>query len=152
MSVQEHKQYQRTQTETASPGELVVMMYKGAIKFLGAARQGLNSRDLEVTNRNLLRAQEIILELMISVDINVGPVARNLFDLYEFMHRHLVQANVRKDAKMVAEVEQLLRELVPAWEQAVQTDRKVTPLRSATASAASTAFGAASAPVRFATA
>jgi flagellar protein FliS len=120
--------YQRTQTETASPGELVVMMYKGAIRFLGAARLCLEQRDLEGTNRQVLRAQEIILELMISVDVNVGPVGRNLFDLYEFMHGHLVKANVRKNGQMIGEVEQMLRELVPAWEQAIQASRKVTPL------------------------
>jgi flagellar protein FliS len=131
MSFQAYQQYQRTQTQTASPGELVLMMYKGAVKFLGAARQSLEMRDLEVTNRQVLRAQEIILELMISVDVNVGPVGRNLFDLYEFMHRHLVQANIRKDGQMIEEVEQLLRELIPAWEQAVQADRKITPLPTA---------------------
>ncbi|HEY3109798.1 MAG TPA: flagellar export chaperone FliS, partial [Chloroflexota bacterium] len=86
------------------------------------------------------------LELMISVDVNVGPVARNLFDLYEFMHRHLVQANIRKDGQMMAEVEQLLRELVPAWEQAVQAGRKVTPLPTAVRPAAPAA------QLRFATA
>ncbi|HEY3108778.1 MAG TPA: flagellar export chaperone FliS [Chloroflexota bacterium] len=146
MSVQAYQQYQRTQTETASPGELVVMMYKGAIKFLGSARQNLELRDLEATNRHVLRAQEIILELMISVDVNVGPVARNLFDLYEFMHRHLVQANIRKDGQMMAEVEQLLRELVPAWEQAVQAGRKVTPLPT------TATYAAPAGQLRFATA
>jgi flagellar protein FliS len=146
MSAQAYQQYQRTQTETASPGELVVMMYKGAIKFLGSARQNLELRDFEATNRHVLRAQEIILELMISVDVNVGPVGRNLFDLYEFMHHHLVQANVRKDGQMMAEVEQLLRELVPAWEQAVQAGRKVTPLPTAAA------YAAPAAQLRFATA
>jgi flagellar secretion chaperone FliS len=143
MSVQA---YQRTQTETASPGELVIMMYKGAIKFLGSARQNLELGDLEATNRQLLRAQEIILELMVSVDVNVGPVAKNLFDLYEFMHRHLVQANIRKDGRMIEEVEQLLRELAPAWEQAVQASRKVTTLPTAVA------FGAPAAQLRYATA
>jgi len=146
MSVQAYKQYQRTQAETASPGELVLMMYNGAIKFLGSARQSLDMHDLEATNRQLLRAQEIILELMISIDVNVGPVARNLFDLNEFMHRHLVQANIRKDARMVEEVEQLLRELVPAWEQAVQAGRKVTPLPTAAT------YGAPAPQLHFATA
>ena len=134
MMPQGYQQYQRTQTQTASPGELIVMMYGGAIKFLTVARQKIASADTEGAHRSLVRAQEIILELMISVDVNVGPVARNLFDLYEFMHRHLVQANIRKDGKMIGEVEQLLRELVPAWEQAIQTGRKVTPLSAATAS------------------
>jgi flagellar protein FliS len=143
MSVQA---YQRTQTQTASPGELVLMMYNGAIRFLGSARQSLEMRDLEATNRQLLRAQEIILELMVSVDVNVGPVARNLFDLYEFMHRHLVKANIDKDGAMVTEVEQMLRELVPAWEQAVRASRKVTAMPTANT------YGEAAPQLRYATA
>lgn len=124
MSLQAHRQYERMRTETASPGELVVMMYHGAIRFLSIARTRLESGDLESGHRSILRAQEIILELMISVDVGAGPVARNLFDLYEFMHRHLVQANVKKDAAMIGEVIGLLRELVPAWEQALAGERR----------------------------
>lgn len=134
--IQPYQQYQRTQAQTASPGELIVMMYKGAIRFLAAARQSMESRDLEAANRSLLRAQEIVLELMISVDVAAGPVGRNLFDLYEFMHRHLVQANVRKEPAMIGEVEGLMRELLGAWEQAIVTGQKVSPIRAVTRDAA----------------
>ncbi|HEV8637871.1 MAG TPA: flagellar export chaperone FliS [Chloroflexota bacterium] len=123
MIPQGYKQYQRTQTETASPGELIVLLYGGAIKFLTLARQRLDGGDLEAAHRNLLRAQEIILELMISVDVSAGPVARNLFDLYEFMHRHLVEANVKKDGQMIDDVVRLLRELLPSWEQAIAASK-----------------------------
>ena len=129
MSFQAYQQYQRTQTQTASPGELVVMLYSGAIKFLSVARQRMDGRDIDGANRNLLRAQDIILELMVSVDVGVGDVGRNLLDLYEFMHRHLIQANIRKDVKMVDDVLGMLRELLPAWQQAIATDAKVTALR-----------------------
>src|SRR5687768_13752507 len=122
MMPQGYQQYQRTQTQTASPGELIVMMYGGAIKFLTVAQQKIESGDTESSHRSLLRAQEIILELMVSVDTAVGPVAKNLFDLYEFMHRHLVQANVKKDPAMVGEVVSLLRELLQAWEQAIAAE------------------------------
>jgi flagellar protein FliS len=121
---QAYKQYQRTQAETASPGELILMMYNGAIKFLTAARARIESEDFEGANKNLLRAQEIVLELMISVDVGAGSVAQNLFDLYEFIHRHLVEANCRKDPKMVEEAVALLRDLLPAWEQAVIANGK----------------------------
>ena len=147
MSVQAYQQYQRTQTETGVAGRAGGHDVQGRdqVPRVGAP-EDLELRDLEAPNRQLLRAQEIILELMISVDVNVGPVARNLFDLYEFMHRHLVQANIRKDAQMVGEVEQLLRDLVPAWEQAIRTSRKVTPLPTASA------YGAPPAQLRYATA
>lgn len=124
MAIQAYTNYQRTRTQTASPGELIVMMYGGAIRFLTMARQKIETGDIESGHRHLVRAQEIILELMVSVDVGVGPVAQNLFDLYEFMHRHLVRANVGKDAKMIDEVATLLRELLPAWEQAIAADTR----------------------------
>ena len=127
MMPQGYQQYQRTQTQTASPGELIVMMYGGAIKFLTVARQKIEAGDVEGSHRSLVRAQEIVLELMISVDVGVGPVAQNLFDLYEFMHRHLVEANVKKDAAMVGDVLDLLRELLQAWEQAIAADKQRPP-------------------------
>ena len=112
-------QYKQTQAATASPGELVVMLYNGAIRFLSGARQCVDAKDVEGANRNLVRAQEIVLELMISVDVSAGPVARNLFDIYEFIHGHLVKANIRKDGAMIDEAAGLMRELLGAWEQAV---------------------------------
>src|SRR5438067_11204283 len=99
-----YQQYQRMQAQTASPGELIVMMYNGALRFLTAAKMKIEANDVAGANESLLRAQEIVLELMISVDVGAGSVARNLFDLYEFMHRHLVQANCKKDPAMVGEV------------------------------------------------
>jgi flagellar protein FliS len=132
MMPQGYQQYQRTQTQTASPGELIVLMYGGAIKFLTVSQQKIEAGDTEGAHRSLVRAQEIVLELMVSVDVSVGPVARNLFDLYEFMHRHLVEANVKKDAAMVGEVTTLLRELLQAWEQAIMSEkfRATGPMRA----------------------
>lgn len=133
MTSNPYAQYQRTQTETASPGEMIVMLYNGALRFLTVAKKKLDVQDLEGASASLLRAQDILLELMVSVDTSVGEVARNLFDLYQFMHRHLVQANVKKDASLIDDVEGLLRELVAAWEQAIRADKKVTPIRGAAA-------------------
>jgi flagellar biosynthetic protein FliS len=79
-------------------------------------------RSSSCPSRGRRSSPEIILELMISVDTSVGPVAQNLFDLYEFMHKHLVEANVKKDAAMVGDVIALLRELLQAWEQAIASE------------------------------
>jgi flagellar secretion chaperone FliS len=132
MMPQGYQQYQRTQTQTASPGELIVMMYGGAIRFLTVSQQKIEAGDTEAAHKSLVRAQEILLELMISVDTSVGPVARNLFDLYEFMHRHLVEANVKKNAAMVGEVATLMRELLQSWEQAIVSEkhRSTGPMRA----------------------
>jgi len=133
MTSNPYAQYQRTQTETAPPGELIVMLYNGALRFLTVAKMKLAVQDLEAASASLLRAQDIVLELMVSVDTSVGEVARNLFDLYQFMHRHLVQANVKKDVQLIEEVENLLREMAAAWEQAIRADKKITPIRGGAA-------------------
>ena len=133
MTPNPYAQYQRTQAETASPGEMIVMLYNGALRFLTVARRKLEVQDLEGAGASLLRAQDIVLELMVSVDTSLGEVARNLFDLYQFMHKHLVLANVKKDAQLIEDVEGLLRELVAAWEQAIRADKKVTPIRGGAA-------------------
>ncbi|MBM4416703.1 MAG: flagellar export chaperone FliS [Chloroflexi bacterium] len=126
------KSYQRLQTQTSSPAQLVVLLYTGAIRFLTVARQKLEAGDIESAHRSLLRGQEIVLELMVSVDTSVGPVAQNLFDLYEFIHRHLIQANIKKDSAMILDVEVLLRELLPAWEQAIAADARGSHARVST--------------------
>lgn len=111
-------QYQRMQTETASPGELVVMLYQGAIRFLNKSKESFEKQDLEGAHANMVRAQNIVIELMSSLDLSIGPVAKNLFALYDFMYRRLVEANCQKNHRAIDEVVQLLRELLPAWEQA----------------------------------
>lgn len=116
-------QYQRTQTHTADGGELILMLYQGAIKFLGRASSALEAGKHKDAHENLLRAQEILVELMCSLNTQSGDIAVNLFKLYEYMHYRLVQANIRKDRDSVEEVASFLRQLLAAWQTAVQQTR-----------------------------
>lgn len=128
MGLQAYQQYQRVQTETASPGDLVLMLYRGALRFLTRAETALEKKEYEVVHSSLVRAQDIVLELMFSLDLQAGDVARNLRDLYNYMYQRLVDANCNKDAATMHEVSTLLRELLPAWEDAVaQVAAKRTP-------------------------
>ena len=113
-------QYQRVQAETASPGQLVVMMYEGCVRFIVRARTALAAQDFDTARVSLLRAQDIIAELIGSLNLEAGDVAANLLRLYEYMHRRLVVANIRRDDAAAAEVEGLLRSLLPAWQEAVR--------------------------------
>ncbi len=113
-----YQAYKTTQTQTASRGELVVMLYNGAIKFLNLALEDMKARNTESAHQNLLRAQDIIAELMGSLNMDAGKLAKNLFSLYEYMLRRLVEANYRKAPDAVEEVLVLLRELLPMWQQA----------------------------------
>lgn len=113
------QQYQRSQTETASQGELILMLYGGAIKYLNKARYHIESDNKEGAHKNVIAAQNIVLELMYSLDMRAGDVAKNLFGLYNYLYRRLVEANMRKDATIVEEVTTMLRDLQGAWEHVV---------------------------------
>lgn len=113
------EQYKVAQIETATPERLIVMLYEGAIKFLQLAVQALEHRHWETSNRNILRAEAILLELMNVLDMNLGgELAQNLYNLYDYMYRTLVRANLEHQPEAVREVIGLLENLCSAWEQA----------------------------------
>jgi flagellar protein FliS len=126
MQQQAYQQYQRVQTQTASPGQLLLLLYEGCIRFIGRGRLALESNDVDAARVNLLRAQDIIAELMGSLNFEAGEMATNLLRLYEYMHRRLVIANIQRDAEAAAEVDSLLRLLLPAWEEAVRQQVQAT--------------------------
>lgn len=111
------QQYRTVQTTTASGIELVLMLYRGAIRFLNSAVAALEERDLERAHRALLRAQDIVRELRTTLDLQHGSdLAGELERLYVYLEERLVDANVTKDAAAANEVRALLQELAAAWE------------------------------------
>lgn len=112
--------YRRQQVETASPGQLIVMLYDAAIRNCRAAREAIRQQDREKAARHLLKAQDIVAELMSSLNVAAaGEVGPPLLRLYEYMYRRLVEANIRKDRDAVREVESLLAGLREAWAEAL---------------------------------
>ncbi|PIQ23712.1 flagellar export chaperone FliS [bacterium (Candidatus Blackallbacteria) CG17_big_fil_post_rev_8_21_14_2_50_48_46] len=112
------EQYKLAQIETATPERLLVMLYEGAIKFLNLAAQALDEEQLETSHRNILRAEAILLELMSVLDMEVGgELANNLFNLYDYMYRLLVKANIDHAPEPVREVISLLDNLRSAWDE-----------------------------------
>ncbi|MEC9488401.1 MAG: flagellar export chaperone FliS [Halanaerobium sp.] len=123
-----YQQYKKVQVETANQGKLIILMYRGCLKFLRMARMGLEERNMELVNNALLRAQAIINELMVSLDMEEGgDVADNLSRLYEFMNFQLVQANIKKDPQAISIVEELAEELLEAWEEIINRPKKKRP-------------------------
>jgi flagellar protein FliS len=113
--------YLKSAIETASPERLVLALYDGAVTATTRAREALEgARDLEGAHRELVRAQSIVLELRMALDLERGGViAANLASLYAFCFERLIRANVEKDGAVLEPVLQVLRELRDAWEQAV---------------------------------
>ena len=112
------RSYKETQIKTATPGKLILMLYDGAIKHLNQALQDMDNqhRRYDSISNCLIKAQDIIAELMISLDFERGgEIAKNLFSLYVFMNRRLLDGNIKKDRAPVEEVRTLLSELRGAW-------------------------------------
>lgn len=119
------EQYKKQQIETATPEEILIMLYDGAIRFLLVAKKGIDENNIEKTHNNLIKAQHIILEFMESLDMEIGGnIALNLYRLYEYLHHQLVQANIKKDVAMIDEVLDHLRRLKTTWEEAIRIARK----------------------------
>ncbi len=120
---QGNKQYRKVQIKTANKGNLILLLYRGAIKFMNKAIEQLESKDLEGKGNSLMRAQDIVLELMYSLDDKMlgegNPLAVNLQSLYLYAYRRLVHANVHMDPKPIEEVIALLQNLLDAWEKVV---------------------------------
>lgn len=106
-------QYRQTQVQTAPPEQLVLMLYDGAIRFLEQARTLMQAG--REAGDQLGRAQDILIELMGALNLQAGPIAENLFRLYEYYLARLVKAYAARDASLVLEVIQHLRELREAW-------------------------------------
>ncbi len=108
---------------TASPGQLVLLLYDGALKALALARQAFaqppdDMHRIGLINEQLLKAQAIIRELQGGLNLEAGgEFARTMHRLYDYHHRRLLEANIRKREEPVVEVERLVRELREAWAQ-----------------------------------
>lgn len=115
--------YRSNSVLTASPAQLVLMLYDGALKALDAGLAGFERpetdlRRIESINAALLKAQAIIQELRGNLDHAAGgEVARSLDQLYDYYIRRLTEANIHKDVQRVTEVRRLVQELRDGWSE-----------------------------------
>jgi flagellar secretion chaperone FliS len=119
------KEYLKTQIQTASREQLVLMLYDGAIRFSDQAKGLIVAKDYEAAHNLLIRAQNIVLELLYALDRKTGgEVADNLASLYTYCYNRLVEANVHHVPDKVEESNSVLRGLREAWAQAVEMVKK----------------------------
>ncbi len=113
-----YNQYKQTQITTANQGKLIVMLYDGAIKFLNIALENMSPKTYDVVNNNIIKAQDIITELLLSLNMDEGgEISQNLFNLYMYFKRQLLEANIKKDPEIIKHILKLLKELRDAWDQ-----------------------------------
>lgn len=108
--------YLRTKVLTATPEQLQMMLYDGAIRFSEQAGLALQAKDFEKSHDLLSRAQKIVLELNCGLKHSVAPdLCDKLAGLYNFVHRRLVEANVKHEPAILEEALQILRYQRETW-------------------------------------
>ena len=113
-------QYKEMQIKTASPGKLLLMLYQGAIKFMKLAKKNIKEGKIEESHKNIIKAQNIILELQNTLDKEKGgEIAVQLESLYDFIYRELIQANLNKNTKHLNNVIPLVEELFVTYKEIV---------------------------------
>ena len=118
--------YRQVATQTAPPGQLVLMLHEGGIRFLERAQAGFCHDDPSESNtaisNNIIRAQQIIRELDLCLNMREGgELATQLRRLYDYFDRRLQESNVKKDSKGIAEVISRLSILRDAWATMLET-------------------------------
>ncbi len=136
--------YRINQIQMASKEQLLIITYDIGIRSCAAAERAIEAQDMEQINVNLQRAQAVIRELMVTLNLEQGgDVAASLMRLYDYMYYQLVDANVKKEAPPVNAVRKMLEELKGTWVEAItklKTESKDKSMAAATPAAGGTNF------------
>lgn len=114
--------YLRNAVMTASPAELTLMLYEGAIKFCNIALVGIEKQDMEKANVNLKKAQAIITELRATLDPKY-PVWQDFERVYDYIYRRLLEGNIKKDAEIVEDALKYIREMRDTWKEVMRLNK-----------------------------
>lgn len=115
--------YKQNSITTASPGELTLMLYNGCIKFLHYAKKAMEENNVTIKNTNLQKAQSIISELMITLNMEY-EISHQMYSLYDYMNRRLIEANIKNDIEIVDEVIGLVTEFRDTWKEVIALNRQ----------------------------
>lgn len=130
--------YKQNEILTASKGKLIVMLYDGAIRFLQVAIDNMSPAHYDLVNTNILKAQDIVTELMLSLDMEKGgEISKNLFSIYAWMKKRLIEANIQKDAGILKEVLGNLSTLKDSWEEVASSNEGQKPVSNLNAQGSS---------------
>jgi flagellar protein FliS len=122
--------YTESSVMTASPEQLVVMLYDGAIRFLRQSAEAMRAGSREHARSRMSRAEQVIDELNYSLDMSYGDVPQNLRGIYLFAKRQLIQANLHADPERIDGVARMLAELRESWVTIAQgAEESAEPVR-----------------------
>ena len=116
-----YKHYKQTAITTATPGQVLIMLYEGAIQHLRKAAEAMDRKDVAAKCRHIGKAHDIVNELCATLNHEVGgDIARDLERLYNYMGSQLVKANMENNKESVLQVAKLLETLLSGWKGAVE--------------------------------
>jgi len=117
-----YSQYANNKIMTASPAELTLMLYEGAIKFCNIAEQAVEQKDIEKAHNNIVKVQRIIDYLRQTLDMKY-PVAQDFERIYTYLSDRLIAANMKKDKEILEEVNMHLHAVRDTWKEVMRTGR-----------------------------
>ena len=112
-------QYKQNAVLTATPEELTLMLYDGGIKFMNIGKYSIENKDLEKAHSSLVRAQDIIIELSASLNMDY-PISNDLRSLYDFVLDKLIAANINKDTKSIDEALEVMTDMRDTWKDVMK--------------------------------
>ncbi|MFD1416975.1 flagellar export chaperone FliS [Oceanobacillus jeddahense] len=118
-----YQTYQNNAVNTASGGELTLMLYNGCIKFIKQAMKEIENKDFAAKNTNIQKAQKIINELMVTLDMKMD-ISHQMMPLYDYMHNLLTEANIKNDTEKLEEALGYAEEFRDVWKQVILKDRQ----------------------------
>ena len=114
--------YKRQQVMTATPEGLTLMLYNGCLKFITEGVSAIDRKDWEAANTNLIKAQNIISEFRVTLNMDY-EISHQLLPLYNYAYDRLVEGNMKSDVSQVEEARTIITELRDAWMQAMKKAR-----------------------------
>lgn len=118
-----YAQYNNSKILTASPAELTLMLYDGAIKFCNVAEQAIEQKDVQKAHTNIVKAQKIVDYLRQTLDMKY-PVAKDFDKIYSYLESRLIQANMKKDNEILEECLEHLRSVRDTWKEVMRINRE----------------------------
>lgn len=117
------QQYNKNKIMTATPAELVLLLYEGCIKFCNIAKTAIEKKDYYETNENLKKAQAIIRELQCTLNFDY-EVANDFNNIYNYLLPRLIEANIKKDINILEECLEHLRTLKDTWKEIMRINKE----------------------------
>lgn len=121
-----YEQYEKSRILTASPAELTLMLYEGAIKFANIAVMAIEKGDIEKAHNNIRKVENIIEELQATLN-HKYPVAKDFDEVYTYVQHRLLEANIKKDKEILEEVLKHLRTLRDTWKEVMKLSKNPSP-------------------------